>query len=527
MSDSPLVMLAAGRGTEALKAVPLSSFTLSEMTGRPTESLSVEALFAQVPVVYRCVTLRAQALSSVPFEIVRATGKPAALTGEMAAFEQKLPDLLYRMEASLCLYGAAYLMPLRNRVKLLDVRYLAAPTVTPQYDRAMGLAGFQREVGAAKPETYKVEEIVHVFLPDPTVEVGPGTAPIEAARKAAAGLLNADTYTAGFFEHGGMNITLLITDPATSPDDLKRLETWWRRLTRGVKQAWQAIALRKNVEVKQLGYPLDQLAMDKLKAVGLRDVANAFGVPEYYLSSEVANFATAKSYDLTFMERVIVAELGIIGGALNAQLLLPMGYELVFHPERLEVFQASELQKAQAVSEVVGKPVLLVDEGRELLGFEPLPEERVPPRLEGMLVADVESGVVTKNERRVRLGLEEVPEDVSEQGRRQLLGQLAVVQAAKDAGLGPREGIALALGESLETLRGARGEGTGDRGQPEPAMPIPVAADRDGPAAGDAADAPVDPGATSQADVMKALLAELAAARVAVVEAQKSVERRA
>ena len=56
-------------------------------------------------------------------------------------------------------------------------------------------------------------------------------------------------------------------------------------------------------------------------------------------------------------------------------------------------------------------------------------------------------------------------------------------------------------------------------------MPIPVAADRDGPAAGDAADAPVDPGATSQADVMKALLAELAAARVAVVEAQKSVER--
>ena len=111
MTDGAMVALAAGRDG-ALKAVPLSSWALSEMTGRPTESLSVEALFAQVPVVYRCVTLRAQALSSVPFEIVRATGKPAALTGEMAAFEQKLPDLLYRMEASLCLYGAAYLMPL-------------------------------------------------------------------------------------------------------------------------------------------------------------------------------------------------------------------------------------------------------------------------------------------------------------------------------------------------------------------------------------------------------------------------------
>jgi hypothetical protein len=32
-----------------------------------------------------------------------------------------------------------------------------------------------------------------------------------------------------------------------------------------------------------------------------------------------------------------------------------------------------------------------------------------------MLVADVEAGIVTKNERRARLGLEEVAEDGSEQ----------------------------------------------------------------------------------------------------------------
>lgn len=374
MTDGALMTLTTGRGG-AIKAVPLSSFTLSETTGRPTATLSVESLFAQLPVVYRCVSLRAQAVSSVPFEVVRAGKAARALTFDQVALEQKLPDLLYRVEASLCLYGAAYLMPVRNRVKLIDVRYLAAPSVTPLYDQTTGLAGFQRNIGAAKPETYKAEEIVHVFLPDPTVEVGPGTPPIEAARSAATGLLNADTYTAGFFEHGGMNVTLLITDPTTSPDDLKKLETWWRRLTRGVKQAWQSIALRKNVEVKQLGYPLDQLALDKLKAVGMRDVANAFGVPEYYLSSEVANFATAKSYDLAFMERVITAELGLIGGALNTQLFRPLGYELVFHPERLEVFQASEMQKAQAVSEVVGQPVLTVNEGRQTLGYEPLNEE--------------------------------------------------------------------------------------------------------------------------------------------------------
>jgi HK97 family phage portal protein len=331
MSDSPVVMLAARRGA-AVKAVPLSGWIPSEMEGRSSATASVERLFAEVPAVYRCVTLRAEAVSSVPFEIVRAGTATRALKFDQAQLEHKLPDLLYRMEESLCLYGAAYLMPLRNRVKLLDVRYLAAPTMTPKYDKQQGLAGFERAIGEGSPKSFKVEEIVHVFLPDGTVEMGPGKPPIEAARTAAQGMLSGDTYVAGFFEHGGMNITLLITDPSTSEPELKKLETWWRRLTRGVKQMWNTVALRKNVEVKQLGYPLDQLAMDKTEAGWLRKVANAFGVPEYYLSSEVANFATAKSYDLTFMERVITAELRIIGGALNAQLFRPLGYELVFHP---------------------------------------------------------------------------------------------------------------------------------------------------------------------------------------------------
>lgn len=440
MSDSPMVMLTTG--TNAVKALPLSDWTASEMAGRSSDAPSVERLFRQVPAVYRCVTLRAEAVSSVPFEIVRAGSATRSLGFDQAALEQKLPDLLYRLEASLCLYGAGYLMPVRNKVKLLDVRFLAAPTMTPKYDKQAGLAGFARAIGEGEPQSLKVEEVVHVFLPDGTVEIGPGTPPIEAARQAAQGMLNGDAYVSGFFEHGGMNITLLITDPSTSEPELKKLETWWRRLTRGVKQMWTTIALRKNVEVKQLGYPLEQLAMDKTEAGWRGKVANAFGVPEYYLSSDVANFATAKSYDLTFMERVITAELEIIGGALNAQLLGPMGYELVFHPERLEVFQESEFKKAQSVSEAVGQPVLTVNEGREALGYEPLNEEG--------------ANRITKP-------------------------------------------------------------------TPAPATAPTPAANGAGPAASDAATAPVGEASVGQADVMKALLTELRLAREAVAEATKTV----
>ena len=68
MIDAPFMAVSRDAGTRhgsPLKAVPLSSFTLSETTGLPREATGVEALFAGVPPVYRCVTLRARRATSI------------------------------------------------------------------------------------------------------------------------------------------------------------------------------------------------------------------------------------------------------------------------------------------------------------------------------------------------------------------------------------------------------------------------------------------------------------------------------
>jgi phage portal protein BeeE len=115
------------------------------------------------------------------------------------------------------------------------------------------------------------------------------------------------------------------------------------------------------------------MAMPELRAGALREIANAFGVPEFYLSSDVANYATAENYSLTFNEDVIQAELELIETALNDQLLGQVGLRMTFHAERLEVFQKSELAKAQGITELVGAPILSVNEGREMLELDPVP----------------------------------------------------------------------------------------------------------------------------------------------------------
>jgi hypothetical protein len=184
------------------------------------------------------------------------------------------------------------------------------------------------------------------------------------------------------------------------------------------------------------------------------------------------------------------------------------------------VFQEAELQKAQGLAVLVGKPILTMDEARAAIEYEPLPPEDVPPRLEGMLVADVESGVVTKNERRVRLGLEEVPEDMSEMSRRQLLAQLAIVKAATDAKLSPAEGVRLALGEPLESLvteveQTAPGP-TPLQPEPAPALPMPgMPGETPGMPGG--AVMPMD----NEAAMLRTLLGEVKAARATLALQQE------
>jgi hypothetical protein len=68
----------------------------------------------------------------------------------------------------------------------------------------------------------------------------------------------------------------------------------------------------------------------------------------------------------------VVPQSLLIEEALNEQLMEPEGLRWQFQPERLEVFQAAEMQKAAAVAKLVGAPIMTVNEGRAWMGLPPL-----------------------------------------------------------------------------------------------------------------------------------------------------------
>jgi phage portal protein BeeE len=101
-------------------------------------------------------------------------------------------------------------------------------------------------------------------------------------------------------------------------------------------------------------------------------VCAALGVPHSLISADAANYATSQQDSLNFYQQTVVPQALLIEEVLNDQIFADAGLRWQFHPEQLEVFQAAEMQKAQAVARLVGRPIMTVDEGRAWMGLAPL-----------------------------------------------------------------------------------------------------------------------------------------------------------
>jgi hypothetical protein len=165
---------------------------------------------------------------------------------------------------------------------------------------------------------------------------------------------------------------LLSVEGNPSRAELDRLEQWWKRLATGVRRAWESIAIRSTVKPVVIGDGLKDTVDEVLTRQRREDVCAALGVPHSLISADAANYATSQQDTLNFYQQTVVPQSLLIEEALNEQLMEPEGLRWQFQPERLEVFQAAEMQKAAAVAKLVGAPIMTVNEGRAWMGLPPL-----------------------------------------------------------------------------------------------------------------------------------------------------------
>ena len=387
------------------------------------------AAYELVPWVNRCVQIRANAVASMPFIIKRweehpqppppqlpgmpepPPVKPEEVPSEEIPWTSGLPDLLWRTEASLCVYGRAYWMWEKNYVVTLNLQYLVPTTIREKYSRKQGIVGFTRTLvrPGMRGRRYGTEEddepltideqidpgiavglatntkqdltpgdVIYFWYPDPSVEIGPGRSPVAVALESASLARSVGVFSTAFFDRGAIPAVLLQVEGNPPEAELHRIEAWWKKTVRGmgagVRRAWETVAVKAMVKPVIIGQPIKDLGMPTLKELVRREICAAMGVPVTLLEDS-ANFASAESHKKSFYHETVIPECKLIQEVINRQLLHPLGMELTFQFENHPVMQEDEAQKAGSLGALVNTGFTLI-QAMEELGYDIRPELR-------------------------------------------------------------------------------------------------------------------------------------------------------
>lgn len=339
----------------------------------------------------RCVDVRAKAIAALPFVVHKGDMTNVVWkAGEEAPEELAWLDLfdyLYRAEASLALVGAAYAMKegTFNKdgiiTKADGLSWINPTSIKPCFkdgkygpDERGNFRYYERSANERKFQVPR-SRVLGTFQPSPFVEQGPGSADARSANMHSQILHDLAEYTSGQLRSGLVKKTVWVADKdARQPDELtvKRWQRWVRRNILGTKPTPDDPMVMQGLSAQEVGSDLSDLHSDVITRDAREAIASTLGVPHSLVMSNAANYATAKSDQLSFMANTVVPQARLLAHAINQQLLMPLGYHLEFEPHKTEVMQQSELEKAQAIALAVGGPVLSVNEGRELLGYEPI-----------------------------------------------------------------------------------------------------------------------------------------------------------
>jgi len=370
---------------KAIKALGIDDVFGAGFESSLTADLSPRAYYTLVPFIRRAVHLRCNAIAGVPITLQRGDTDVSARP-EFAALMGCLSDLIWRTEFALCLspYGA-YWRRATNRVGLNPTpEWLLPQACWPFITASQGLSTIRYThpwgvPDAGSVEYLALEDVVYFWYPSLDRANWPGTPPGMTALAAASALTNRDSFVAAYFKRGAIKGVLLQVPQSTQETERNKLRDWWRQVVAGIANAWRSNVISADVKPIVIGDSLKDTESDALTQQYRQDVAAAFDVPESMLLANAANYATAQVERISFYEETVFPELGLILSAINGQWLRDQyDVELCAHPEQTEAKQDAQVQQATAITDLVGQPVLTVDEGRAWLGMEPMEVEEAP-----------------------------------------------------------------------------------------------------------------------------------------------------
>lgn len=332
--------------------------------------------YRMVPMLYRAVNLRADALSSVPFQLTR-NDQPVEWPWQM-----NVPQLIKDTERSLLVYGAAYWLRVIKGRTLTGFICLNPANTTwffdqgkaDIYDPYRGMIWSQTMNGRLYGP-WTIDDIVYFREPSFVDDVGPGLAPSAVALQNAQLSHYLTAFATAFFQGGAQPVTVMNLPEYTDTAEVERFSADINaKAGGGIMNAFKYLFLRSpDLKVTQLTPDINTMQMPELSERTITAVAATLGVPRTMLEASAANYATADSDRQSFWRETIVPRLNMYESVINSQLLNPLKYQFRFNPETMDVFQTDEAARASSFLQYVqgGIPAR---SAAQLLGIDNLDE---------------------------------------------------------------------------------------------------------------------------------------------------------
>jgi HK97 family phage portal protein len=310
--------------------------------------------YNSVPMLYRAVNLRCDAISSVPYRINRGE------TEVEWPWTQSFNQLIKETERALLLTGSAFWLKLRKGNVLTGFQALNPKTVSVHFDASQAVPGnpfagvtFTQQFRGVTFGPWTPDDVVYFREPSMTDDVGPGLAPARVALQSAQLAHYLERFASHFFEGGAQPVTVMNLPENMDEAEFQRFKGEWGKFS-GVVNAFRTAFVRSaEIKATVITPPIKDLMLPELQERVITTISMTLGVPRTMLEASAANYATADSDRQSFWRETIVPRLGLYEHVINTQLFAAIGYELVYHPDELDVMQADEASRARSLFELV------------------------------------------------------------------------------------------------------------------------------------------------------------------------------
>ncbi len=324
-------------------------------------------------IVYRCISLVARGLSSVPLEAQLPCGQRTQKHPILDLLQE--PSFLERIATTLLLSGNA---PLALFKSPLSFKLLRPDLV--EFDEAENAYSYRDPNSKNGQKIYFTTDksnksqifLSHIHLAHPLNDKI-GFSPLQAAALSVDQHNCVSEHNLALLQNGGRPFgALMVKTPHGIPLDEKEREAFKETLRQtysGPKNAGKILLLEGEMTWQEMGMSLKDMDFSQGKYMLSREIAQAFGVPAMLVGVPgESTFANYKEARFHLWEDTILPLLEIILRALNHALEDEFDAKIVYDIERIPALSA---RRETLWARLESASFLSHDEKREALGYGP------------------------------------------------------------------------------------------------------------------------------------------------------------